>query len=46
MNINAKLKILEERIMRLQKEMEEREKRIKEYTDKPKSKLNIFRKRN
>ena len=45
MNINAKLKILEERILKLQKEMEEREKRIQEYAKKPKSKLNIFRKR-
>ena len=45
MNINAKIKLLEERILSLQKQMEEREKRIKEYYEKPKSKLNIFRKR-
>lgn len=39
MNINSRLKLLEENILRLQKQMEEREKRIQEYMEKPTFKL-------
>ena len=31
MNLNARLRLLEENLMRMQKQMQEREKRIQEY---------------
>jgi len=42
MNLNAKLRLLEESLMRMQKQMQEREKRIMEYEDKIKKPMFKF----